>query len=144
MNIKDLQAISEKLTHNQIPYSLGGSGLLFYLGLVDKVNDWDIVVECPMIKLTEVLDDLPWTELKSGEYPYASKFRIQIPTLHIDFIGSLALQNTKGIVKFPIENAAIWQGVQVSHPEIWCVAYRMMGRKQIRSLIKLSEKQSYK
>lgn len=96
MNIKDLQEIAEKLNHNQIPYSLGGSGLLFYLGLIDKVNDWDIVVECPKEKLIEVLDDLPWTELKSGDFPYASEFRIHVPSLLIDFIGSqpLLLQET--------------------------------------------------
>lgn len=135
MNIKDLHGIAEKLNQSQIQYSLGGSGLLFYLGLIDKVNDWDIVVECPKEKLIEVLDDLPWSELKSGDYPYASEFRIHIPSLHIDFIGSLALQNTKGTVKFPIENAAIWHGVQVSYPEIWCVAYQMMGREHKADLL---------
>ncbi|MDF2647262.1 MAG: hypothetical protein K0Q73_3067 [Paenibacillus sp.] len=59
MNIKDLHEITEKLKQSQIQYSLGGSGLLFYLGLIDKVNDWDIVVECPKEQLIEVLDDLP-------------------------------------------------------------------------------------
>lgn len=135
MNIKDLHEIAEKLNQSQIQYSLGGSGLLFYLGLIDKVNDWDIVVECPKEKLIEVLGDSPWTELKSGDSPYASEFRIHIPSLHIDFIGSFALQNTKGTVKFPIENAAIWHGVHVSYPEIWCVAYQMMGREHKADLL---------
>ncbi|WP_261300770.1 hypothetical protein [Paenibacillus andongensis] len=44
MDITELHEIIEKLSLNQIQYSLGGSGLLFYLGLIDKVNDWDIVV----------------------------------------------------------------------------------------------------
>jgi hypothetical protein len=45
------------------------------------------------------------------------------------------LQNTKGTVRFPIENAAIWHGVQVSYPEIWCVAYQMMGREHKADLL---------
>lgn len=130
INIKDLQFVVEKLNQHHIQYSLGGSGLLFSLGLVDHVNDWDIVVECSKEKLIDALDDLQWTEAASGDYPFASKYRIQIPSMHIDVIGSFALQTSKDQLKLPIENGAKWQGIDVSSPEIWYVAYRMMGREQ--------------
>ncbi|WP_179087269.1 hypothetical protein [Paenibacillus glucanolyticus] len=31
---------------NELTYSLGGSGMLYYLKLTELVNDWDFMVEC--------------------------------------------------------------------------------------------------
>lgn len=136
MDIKGLIFICDKLKKNRIPYALGGSGLLYYLGLIDKVNDWDLMVECSKEELLPVLEGLQWKEEKSGDFPFASQYRIHVPELNIDFIGSFALDSGKEIVRFPLDSCGEWDGVRVSCPEIWYVAYQMMGRESKAELLR--------
>lgn len=72
MNHHVLFSIIKRLEENNILYSLGGSGLLYYLGLVDSVNDWDLTVECTKDNLIKAIDGYDWVEHRSGDYPFAN------------------------------------------------------------------------
>lgn len=136
MNIQNLKLITEALSRHQISYTLGGSGLLYYLGLVDHVNDWDLLVECPKEKLCEALGAYALREQSSGEYPFASKYRIQVlPPFNIDVIGFFTIESAQGKLEIPLEAGSIWQGISVSQPEIWYAAYKMMGRESKAELL---------
>jgi hypothetical protein len=147
MEIKDLVRITDELKESGISYVLGGSGLLHALGLVEQVNDWDLLVECPKEKLLRVIHEYSWQEQSSGDGLFASEYRIQVVPLSIDFIGYFALRSTKGIVKLPLEkgdgegkenrngHSGSWHGIPLSAPETWYVAYTMMGRESKAELL---------
>ncbi|BFT71831.1 hypothetical protein [Paenibacillus sp. P36] len=137
MDVKGLVRITDKLTELGIPYALGGSGLLHALGLVEQMNDWDLLVECPKEKLTEAIQGYSWQEQTSGEGLFASEYRIQVVPLSIDFIGYFAMRSMKGIVKLPLgkREGSSWQGIPLSAPETWYVAYKMMGREPKAELL---------
>ncbi|GGA02852.1 hypothetical protein GCM10008018_56150 [Paenibacillus marchantiophytorum] len=128
MNIKELQGVASLLVQNQIAYTLGGSGLLASLGLIEQVNDWDLLVDCSLEKLKAVLEPYPYSEQKSGDYPFASQFRLQLIEQNIDIIGNFALHSSSGTVTFPLTASSTWHGIHVGAPEIWFVAYKLMGR----------------
>ncbi len=127
--------IIQRLEEHDIMYSLGGSGLLYYLNLVESINDWDITVNCPKQELMKVLHGYECLELESGDYPFASQYRMSIETHHIDFIGGFALYAEKGILHLPLERMGEWDGIQMASPEVWYVAYYLMGRQSKADLL---------
>ncbi len=127
--------IIKRLKDNKISYALGGSGLLYYLGICDSVNDWDITVDCSKDKLISAISGYDWAEKKSGDYPFASQYRISIDSLIIDFIGYFAFQYKEEVINIPIYPCEKWGSINVSSPEVWYVAYYLMGRKEKADLI---------
>ncbi|QOS78501.1 GNAT family N-acetyltransferase [Paenibacillus sp. JNUCC31] len=73
---KEILPIIRRFEENELTYSLGGSGLLYYLNLSNTVNDWDLIVDCPKDMLLKVIDGYDWIEQDSGDYPFASEYRI--------------------------------------------------------------------
>jgi hypothetical protein len=101
------------------------------------VNDWDLVVDCPKDRLLKVIEGYDCIEQESGDYPFASKYRIHIPSLKIDIIGGFAFYAAGVVVHLPtlhIRNRE-WDGIKVSSPEIWYLAYYLMERKEKSNLI---------
>lgn len=137
--------IIRRFEENDLSYSLGGSGLLHYLGLTDAVNDWDLMVDCPKNILLKAIDGYDWLELQSGDYPFASKYRIHIASLRIDIIGGFAFHAGGELIHLPISHIGnrTWDGIKVSSPEIWYLAYHLMGREEKSNLI-LGHLQAYK
>lgn len=127
--------IIRKLEENNIMYSLGGSGLLYYLNLVESINDWDITVDCSKEELLKALNGHDCLELESGDYPFASQYRLSVETQHIDFIGGFALHAEKGILQLPLERLGEWNGIHMASPEVWYVAYYLMGRQSKADLL---------
>ncbi|MDK8193300.1 hypothetical protein QP794_24740 [Paenibacillus sp. UMB7766-LJ446] len=134
---KEILPIIRRFEENELTYSLGGSGLLYYFNLSNTVNDWDLIVDCPKDMLLKVIDGYDWIEQDSGDYPFASEYRIHIPSLRIDIIGGFAFYAEEEVVRLPtshIQNRT-WDGIKVSRPEIWYVAYYLMGREAKSNLI---------
>lgn len=134
---QEILPVIKRIEENEITYSLGGSGLLYYLNLTGVVNDWDLMVECPKGILLKAIDGYDWIELDGGDYPFASEYRIHITSLRIDIIGRFAFYTEGEVVHLPtspIQNRE-WDGIKVSSPEIWYVAYYLMGREEKSKLI---------
>lgn len=90
MTYEAIIPILNRLEENNIAYALGGSGLLYFLGLTDSIHDWDITVECPKDTLIKAIRGYDWVDQRSGDSPFASEYRLSINALHIDFIGNFA------------------------------------------------------
>ena len=69
INPQEILPVVQRLEANNIAYSLGGSAMLCFLGLVDSVNDWDLMVDCPKFKLIEAIAGYEWIEKESGDKP---------------------------------------------------------------------------
>lgn len=124
-----LLPIVKRLEDHRIPYSLGGSALLYYLDIINVVNDWDLMVECPKDALIRAFEGLDWVEQGSGEYPFASQYRISLDSLNIDCIGYFAFHTKEGILRLPVRSFEKWDNIRISSPEVWYVAYCLMNRK---------------
>lgn len=135
MDYKEILPIIKRLEDNNISYSLGGSGLLYYLKLIDIVNDWDLAVECPKDLLLKAIAGYDWIEQSSGDFPFASNYRISINSLKIDIIGYFALQTEGGVLNLPVSHFDKWDRIKISSPEIWYVAYSLMNRKTKAGLL---------
>ncbi|MEK3786935.1 MULTISPECIES: hypothetical protein [Paenibacillus] len=142
---QEILPIIRRFEENELAYSLGGSGMLYYLGLTDAVNDWDLIVDCPKNLLLKAIDGYDWIELESGDYPFASKYRIHITSLRIDIIGGFAFHTGSELIQLPVSHVVnrSWSGIKVSSPEIWYVAYHLMGRVEKSNLI-LNHLQAYR
>lgn len=135
MRPHELFPIIERLEKCNITYSLGGSAVLYDLKLVDAVNDWDLTVDCAKETLIEAIQDYDWAEQKSGDPPFASQYRIKIDSLNIEFIGYFALHTDHGVLRLPVSHLGTWDGIPLSSPEIWYVAYYLMNRKTKANLL---------
>lgn len=135
MLLNDLRIFTKGLDEFGIDYTLGGSGLMYSLNLIDKVNDWDITTDSPQEEIIQALDNFEWVQVPSGDYPFASKYRIHIPKQNIDIIGKLAMFTDKGICELPSIVSSLWNDIKVGSPEIWFVAYILMGRDRKANLL---------
>jgi len=135
MEPSELMPIVNQLKEHNIAYALGGSGLLYGLNRIDSVNDWDLAVDCPKEALIQAIRDYDWIEQSSGDFPFASEYRISIASPNIDFIGGFALRSGEATVRMPIRIRRQWNGINVSSPEVWYVAYSLMGRTSKASLL---------
>ncbi|SCY79604.1 hypothetical protein SAMN05720606_109176 [Paenibacillus polysaccharolyticus] len=134
---QEILPVVKRLEANHIAYSLGGSAMLCFLGLVDSVNDWDLMVDCPKFKFIEVIAGYEWIEKESGDKPFASEYRMEVESLNVDVIGGFAFDVDGRRLELPISpiRNVKWHGMHVSSPEVWYVAYQMMGRHEKADLI---------
>ncbi len=135
MHPSAIYPVVDRLRKHRIRFALGGSGMLHAMGLVQVVNDWDLSVECKKEELLQALHGLDWEELGCGTAPFASGYRISIPSLNADVIGNFAMQTELGKVELPVRVGWEWEGIPVSAPEVWFVAYSLMGREEKAALI---------
>jgi hypothetical protein len=57
--LEPLRAVLARLEAAGVPHALGGSGLLAALGLVERVNDWDVTCDADLDTLANLFADSP-------------------------------------------------------------------------------------
>ncbi|MGE5673726.1 MAG: hypothetical protein ACM3XM_07540 [Mycobacterium leprae] len=135
--LSPLLTVADALRRAGIPFALGGSGLLHSLGLVSEVHDWDLTTDSPLPVVAAALGDLPWVRAAHGEQRYATDYRLAIAVagVSIDLMGSFAIRTEAGVCHLPTIPVSTWEGVPVGSPEVWAVAYRLMGRSPKADLL---------
>ncbi|MGD8190751.1 hypothetical protein ACQCN2_12295 [Brevibacillus ginsengisoli] len=136
-SLEPLLAVTKHLEQANITYALGGSGLLYSLGLIERVRDWDITTEAPLEEVMSALDHLAHTASPSGDYPFASSYRISFHHAQpeIDLIGNFSILSEAGTCQLPTIPTFRWEGVAVGSPEVWYVAYYLMNRMDKAQLL---------
>ncbi|HWI60781.1 MAG TPA: hypothetical protein VNT75_02955 [Symbiobacteriaceae bacterium] len=135
--IEPLRRVHAALQAGGVVAALGGSGLLYSLGLVDTVRDWDLTTDAPFDQVKAALGDLPWRPSPTGDGSYATAHRINVTPdgADIDLMVSWAVRCDEGVVQFPTVVAGALEGIPVGSPEVWAVAYRLIGRPQKAGLL---------
>lgn len=105
--------------------------MLYSLGLSVQVRDWDLTTDAPYEDVAAALHGLPWKQAASGDHPFASSYRLSIDDtqLPIDIIGRFAIHSDHGICRLPALSSFEWQGIPMGSPEVWAVAYSLMGHE---------------
>jgi hypothetical protein len=132
ISLESVKRITGLLDAAGLGYASGGSGLLYSLGLTQAVRDWDLTTDAPLESVTHALQGVAWISLTSGDYPFASSYRLSIedPRLPIDIIGRYAIHSEHGLCRLPALAAFQWNGLSMGSPEIWTAAYTLMKRDQ--------------
>ena len=136
--IKTLAKVAKALNNAEIPWALGGSGALYFLGLVDQFRDVDLMVASSHVAITQqviaAVDGLEQT----GYVKEYDLLQYQIDGLDFDVMkgfrfGDYAytLQTQDVVTEVSIEGIRI----PLHSPKVWQEFYRLMGRTERVHLI---------
>ena len=129
--VAPLLDICDSLRKNEVRFALGGSGLLMCLGLEANVRDWDITTDAPLTALLPILKSVSHEIIKpNGNYATDYMAKINHDGALFDLIGNFALRTEAGVCQFPTIVCGSWMGIPLGSPEVWFLAYRLLGRTQ--------------
>lgn len=120
-----LLAAIARLERAGIPHALGASGLCAALGLVDRVNDWDVTCEADLDTLAGLFADQ--LHDRFGNSGCHADHKLNLESNGIELIARFAFFVPDGIVRIPTRVSGSWNGVPVGSPEAWAAAYWLMG-----------------
>jgi hypothetical protein len=123
--LEPLRAALAKLSSAGIPHALGASGLCAALGLVDRVNDWDVTCDADLATLEALFADEPGESF--GNSGCHADHKRNLRGGEIELIARFAFFVGDGVVHIPTRVTRHWNGVPVGSPESWAVAYALMG-----------------
>ena len=130
--LEPVRAVVTMLEDAGLTVALGGSAILAWLGLVERVGDWDVTVDADPDEVIELLDraELEWENRTDHSFPFASRarFTIAAPGHEIDVLVGFALYDGSDLIPIPVHVAGHWLGLPIARPHDWLVAYRLMGR----------------
>lgn len=121
-----LRALVAELEGAGLACALGGSGLLMSHGLCRAACDWDLTTDAPMERVLQVLGSRPHQRFGSSGVHADQKLVLDAGTIEV--IVGFAMHGPRGVVRLPTRVATHWMGLPIGSPEVWAVAYAMMGR----------------
>lgn len=130
LDVTPLLPVIGRLRAAGLECALGGSGLLYSLGLAERVRDLDLTTDAALEQVEAALGALPRSLAPHGDGPFASSFRLSLQAggAEVDLMGRFAIRTGGGVCHIPTVVCSTWQGVPVGSPEAWAVAYRLMQR----------------
>lgn len=119
---------------------LGGSALLYALGLVDSVGDWDLITDVPAEQVAEVLAARGLSAERLGgdspRFATAALFRVDAGDHQIDVLVDFAIRSGGSVTAIPPRGWRLWQGMTLGRPQDWQLAYELMGRENKAALLR--------
>ena len=127
-----LRRITDRLDAAGIEWGVGASGLLASLGLVDRVNDWDIQVEADPDRVRAVFagDEYGF----HGHGGCHADWKLAFAEARTEVIPRFAFFVPAGIVHVKLSVSRHWRGLPIASPEGWACAYWLMGEYDEPSL----------
>lgn len=125
MNLAALDAVAERLRAARLEFLLGGSGLLFALGIDVPVRDIDLMLRAGDRERFEaaVGDWLVAVTTSPGPVlTSAWKATLEVEGCEVEGLGGLGFA---GGPVLPFRAGGEWRGVPLAAPEIWWAAYRV-------------------
>ena len=123
--IGPLLEVVGRLERAGVPCALGGSGLLAALGLIDTVNDWDLTCDADPTRVQSLLVGHPGES--HGNDTLHADHKLALPDDRIEVICGFAFHGPRGVIRLECMPADRWQGVPLSTPETWAVAYTLLA-----------------
>lgn len=120
--LRDLLA---RLDRGGLSYALGASGLLAALGLVAKVNDWDVQVDASIDELERACAGIG--SGRFGNDPVHADHKLSFEAERVELIADFAFFAPAGVVTIPFAVTGTWQGIPLASPTGWAAAYALMG-----------------
>lgn len=127
---KSLFAMIEILNKNQVEFSIGGTGLLYFLGLYDKVGDWDILTNAKFSKIEKCLEGLKYTKV-SVKHPFYSNFLYQVDLngFEFDIMGDFKYEVEGDLVSMTSSPYMWKEEIPLANPSEWQSFYERINRE---------------
>ena len=125
-----LRAVVGRLRAAALSPVLGGSGLLFAHGLVERVGDWDLLVDADPARVRAALGTHDEPTRAGGRFATAAKFTLDERGAAIDVLVRFALLagEPPRAVHLPALGTGEWEGIPLGSLTVWMVAYYLLGR----------------
>lgn len=127
-----VRMIQQALLAEGITSAVGGSGLMASLGLVETVNDWDLVTDADPDAVRSVLHTLNLDFQRkeaSGIFRTAALYSVAANDHEIDVLVRFALASPAGTARIDAIAGAEWNGLTMARPEEWVLAYHGQTRQ---------------
>ncbi len=144
--LKVLLNLIEKLESNHIFYLLGGSGLLYFHGIVDKVADIDLMIceedaERTATLLRKIGRAMPNESIEEYGTTHFSEYLID--GVEVDLIAGFTIVKDNERYYFPVNKNADYPFAKIGATKVrldllsnWQTYYEMMDRMDKSELIK--------
>ena len=123
-----LRALLARLERERLPHALGGSGLLGSLGLVERVNDWDVTVDADVETLAAAFADVPFE--RHGHGGGHADHKLAFAEQRVELIARFAFFTSAGVVRIPTIVTRRWRGLPIGSPSGWAVAYALLAEHE--------------
>ncbi|WP_242066352.1 hypothetical protein [Brevibacillus laterosporus] len=102
--LEQVARLAEQLHRKNISFALGGSTLLYSLGLEKEFRDIDLTTDASVEQLREALTEYPVKVENSGDGIYYTHYRLSVELngKDIDFMGSLVSENKDRYMLSPL------------------------------------------
>ena len=120
-----LRGLLDRLDRAGLRHALGASGLLAALGLVAKVNDWDVQVDAPIDALERATTGV--ASARFGNDRVHADHKLSFDAERVELIAGFAFFAPAGVVTIPFAVTGTWQGLPLASPTAWAAAYALMG-----------------
>jgi hypothetical protein len=128
-----LLEVHARLERAGVAHALGASALLHAHALWDHVGDWDVNVEADHDVLAPLFADL--SPVRFGSSGIHADSKLQLFDAQVEVIVRMAIVAEGRVVRIPTLPRSSWQGVPVGSPEVWAVAYALLGRAEKSALL---------
>jgi len=126
--LEPLRRLLARLESAGLRYALGGSGLLAALGLVERVNDWDVNVDAGIDSVVAACGGLEFERFDHGGCH--ADHKLSFERERAELIAEFAFFVPGGIVMIPTRVTATWNGIPIGSPTAWAAAYALMGEAE--------------
>ncbi len=142
--LKALDIFCETMQKHNIHFSIGGSGLLYFLGLAPDCADWDILTEADLEEIKAAFYDKE-LYITGANRPFASSYLVKLTILGIEFdiIGNFAIYTNNGIQSFPSNPKSNLCKYPISDPKQWIEVYRLLNRPYKNDAKKVKDLQNW-
>jgi hypothetical protein len=126
--LESLREVVEALEAGGVPSALGGSGLLAALDLESHVRDWDLTTDAPLDQVRAALARFGPEHV--GPNGIHTDDKLVLARMDTECIVGFSLRSGSHVVRLPTRVGGRWNGVPLGSPEVWTVAYALMGRPE--------------
>ncbi|MDQ0191345.1 hypothetical protein J2S03_003216 [Alicyclobacillus cycloheptanicus] len=130
-----LERITAQLSTCGIDVVLGGSGLLYALGLATVVNDWDLTTDAPLESVAACLKGFHVVRKCRASAVFCSNYILTLPDEGVEIIGGYAIRCGDNVCKLPSISGGTWRSIPIASAEVWAAAYHLMGRLEKSELL---------
>jgi hypothetical protein len=124
--VAPLQDLVRAFERAGVMVALGGSGLLVALDLADTAHDWDLTTDASIETLAPLVGD--YATERAGASGIHSDRKLVFRDLRIEVISEFAMRSGDSVVRLPTFVTGRWLEVPIGSPEVWAVAYSLLGR----------------
>jgi hypothetical protein len=96
------------------------------MGIEVESGDWDLTTDAPLESVRQILGRTVHEVM--GSSGVHADHKIQVRGGEIEIIVGFAIRASSGTVRLPTLVTGRWKGIPIGSPEVWAVAYRLLGR----------------